>query len=732
MITQQNKVSMVPGQSVPVRVCVSQYDTARVLSFKLVANDSPYTPPAGATATISGTKPDNTCFRYPATISGSTVSVQLQDQMTVLAGNVPCEITITESSGRVSTANFLLGVEPTPFDESAISTTDVPILEAFTLGGQDGQIFVSDGQGSGSWQDPPNDGVWGQITGDINDQTDLKNALDGKVPNSKLGAANGVAELDSSGKVPSTQLPSYVDDVLEYASESAFPATGETGKIYVAKDTNKTYRWGGSSYVEISESLALGETSSTAYRGDRGKAAYDHSQLTSGNPHNVTKTDVGLGNVDNTSDADKPISTATAAALAAINGNIAITETSPATAAHAVGDFILYNGLLYLVTAAIGIGDTLTVGTNITLDTVGNELTFLRNAVTSGEIYSDWSVIKNMVAAGYGPQFYPVGTQFLVSHSAYTSILFDVVQHIAPDSDALHKAMLPAGKQYGMVLLMNKVIYSTQFDKEEAFYFAENGLVAGTYNVVITRQPWYAGDVGKTFQFTLASDVPAGGILCWGSYNESREGKNVTVYANRSTTTASQTAVMTEGSGGTALTDINVFDRTVFGSNDWEESAMRQWLNANVASGWWTPQTGFDRICDYSNRAGFLYGFPQAFKDAIMVTTHANRSNEIFDSHGVKTAYNTQEKIFLLSQEEVGFSSESGITCGKVLDYFVGAANADRIKYDISNGTTARHWFLRTPSPSSAHHERIVYSDGSQDSYGAHNGSGAVAACVIG
>lgn len=91
------------------------------------------------------------------------------------------------------------------------------------------------------------------------------------------GAANGLAELDANGLVPSSQLPSYVDDVLEYASKSAFPATGTAGKIYVALDTNLTYRWSGSAYVEISPSLALGETSSTAYRGDRGKTAYDHA-----------------------------------------------------------------------------------------------------------------------------------------------------------------------------------------------------------------------------------------------------------------------------------------------------------------------------------------------------------------------------------------------------------------------------------------------------------------------
>jgi hypothetical protein len=114
-----------------------------------------------------------------------------------------------------------------------------------------------------------------------------------------IGAANGVAELDGTGKVPSSQLPSYVDDVVEVANFASLPVTGESGKIYITLDNNLTFRWSGSAYVEISASLALGELSTTAYRGDRGKIAYEHSLLTSGNPHNVTKSDVGLSNVVN-------------------------------------------------------------------------------------------------------------------------------------------------------------------------------------------------------------------------------------------------------------------------------------------------------------------------------------------------------------------------------------------------------------------------------------------------
>lgn len=115
-----------------------------------------------------------------------------------------------------------------------------------------------------------------------------------------LTSSSSLNAAKLTGTVPADCLPSYVDDVLEYASLSNFPATGESGKIYIAIDTGKTYRWSGTTYTVISETLALGETSGTAYYGDKGKTAYDHSQLTSGNPHNVTASDVGLGNVENT------------------------------------------------------------------------------------------------------------------------------------------------------------------------------------------------------------------------------------------------------------------------------------------------------------------------------------------------------------------------------------------------------------------------------------------------
>lgn len=117
-----------------------------------------------------------------------------------------------------------------------------------------------------------------------------------KLNSSEKGVPNGVATLDAGGLVPSSQLPAYVDDVLEFANLGAFPGTGATGKIYVALATNKTYRWSGSAYVYITS----GAVDSVA--GKTGVVT-------------LVKADVGLGNVDNTTDAAKPVSTATATAL---------------------------------------------------------------------------------------------------------------------------------------------------------------------------------------------------------------------------------------------------------------------------------------------------------------------------------------------------------------------------------------------------------------------------------
>ena len=124
--------------------------------------------------------------------------------------------------------------------------------------------------------------------------TAVQNALNLKMNSSARGAVSGVASLDENGKVPASQLPSYVDDVVEgYYHEGSFyttsnhstAITGESGKIYIdltSGGARQVYRWGGTAYAPIPIGLALGETSATAYRGDYGAAAYAHAVTNKG------------------------------------------------------------------------------------------------------------------------------------------------------------------------------------------------------------------------------------------------------------------------------------------------------------------------------------------------------------------------------------------------------------------------------------------------------------------
>lgn len=143
------------------------------------------------------------------------------------------------------------------------------------------------------------------------------------------GQPSGLASLDSGGKVPSSQLPAYVDDVLEFESTAGLPTTGETGKIYVTLDTNFAYRWSGSTYIRIVASPgstdALPEGSTNLYFSNARAVSALSSSLAlkaplasptfTGTVAGVTKSMVGLGSVDNTSDSAKPISAAAQAAL---------------------------------------------------------------------------------------------------------------------------------------------------------------------------------------------------------------------------------------------------------------------------------------------------------------------------------------------------------------------------------------------------------------------------------
>ncbi len=342
-----------------------------------------------------------------------------------------------------------------------------------------------------------------------------------------------------------------------------------------------------------------------------------------------------------------------------------------------------------------------------------------------------WAEIKQNVKMGYGSILYPVGTDFAIdcpSGAPYDSIVFTVVNHRVENDEHI------------MTMLMKHTIYGLAFDASQAIIVPSETLAAGTYCFDLLDGYDTAYDGGKSVQFTLANDLAAGGqiVMNW-PYQQTWIGKNLTVY-DVFGTTALETCVMSEGTGGTYLgkadglsADINHTQRARYGSNNYKESAMRNWLNSDDAAGsWQTQQTKFQRPCSYAaSRAGFVTYLDPEFVAVIREGTHLNRTNEIFDLNGKKQAYSTTEKFFLASQEEIGFASESGIVCGTVFDFYDGAAQIDKIKYDITAQTTARNWYLRTPIPSNANNERMVNSSGALNGSLTSSGHGASAACEI-
>lgn len=130
MITQRYNLNLIPDK-VPVIVNCSQYDAlSRTIEMVIYDGSTVYEIPSGTSASVRGTKQDNTGFEYVCTIDGSVVSFDIQDQMTIFAGKVPCEIRLSKDGGIIGTCNFLLNVEETPLDpDVTISETDLPLLE---------------------------------------------------------------------------------------------------------------------------------------------------------------------------------------------------------------------------------------------------------------------------------------------------------------------------------------------------------------------------------------------------------------------------------------------------------------------------------------------------------------------------------------------------------------------------------------------------------------------------
>ena len=345
---------------------------------------------------------------------------------------------------------------------------------------------------------------------------------------------------------------------------------------------------------------------------------------------------------------------------------------------------------------------------------------------------SSWKGIQKAVRSGLAPELIPIGTQLLVNHSEFGTITFDVVAH-----DYLKDRMNE--NSHTMTLLSHALLRKTVPDRAEAFYRANATLNAGTYNFTIPSAygSWESG----TYQFTLTKALTAGAQLCLNKYADAPLTEmSVVSYADVTATTPTETVPITPGNGGTSLgtfgEELNHTHRVAHGSNNYKESAIRQFLNSSAEAGAvWTPQAKFDRPPFWvDTSAGFMNGMDEEFLaivGEVVVPCSTNNTYESPDSTTIKgEKYTVRDKFYLPSYSEVFAPTTNLVKDDSVLlPYYASSNNTDRIKYDTSG--LSGNWWLRTPDSSRASHICLVNQSGAMSYLGAVNEQYFTPMCTI-
>lgn len=383
-----------------------------------------------------------------------------------------------------------------------------------------------------------------------------------------------------------------------------------------------------------------------------------------------------------------------------------------------------------------------------TIEKVENKIDSIRNIVLNKKPLT-WNDVQAIVRSGLASEYFNIGDQFVVEkvidENTTIPLTFDV---IGIDHDT------PANPSYthSMTLQLHDLWTSAMiFDAPEAASYIDeetypNGLEAGTYHFTLPSGYDTAYGGGSAFNFTLTNTVPVGGQIRFGwSYNTQASACKITTYASVGTTTALETVSVVEGEAGTAMPSLhtttvtentNCVHRMRYGSNNWAESSLRQWLNTDAdANSWWEAKTVFDRPANASS-AGFLKGLDPEFISVIGEVTKTTQRS-ISDGYGLDTS---AERFFLLSRPEIYAGTERSAdgADGTVYEYYGDeysdltapgtGADTNRIKY--RNGS-ASYWWLRTPYSVYGHDVHPVHPSGALNNTSASNSIGVAPACVI-
>lgn len=531
--------------------------------------------------------------------------------------------------------------------------------------------------------------------------------------------------------------------------------------------------------IELTEQVLLKDGTATAeiglYKGaallssqifyiNISKSAYNPDAPASTSEYNaLTKA---LENVSNTvndakSAADNAIAAATSAEAAKNSADNAATAASSAADSAAEAAAIANNAAETATQAASVANEAAQAAAgadnlNITAEQTetGATISVTDRTGTTTELHLDtlmsinsWQDVRNAVRLGLGAKLFPVGYEFTTLDSNTGVMLEWAVR--------AHDHHKPANKHltHSMTLELKR-LYSNadgsyvrmEFDAAEAFACAWDEIAPGTYNFTVEGS-YYAADNGKTFQFTLTQAVPVGGQIWLNvAYNKSVTTGTIETYTDAKAIEYIEEAVITEGNEGTSLGttdgyDLNHPHRYTRGSNNYAQSAIRQWLNSKESAGnVWQQATYFDVAPSWIDELnGFMHGLPEEFLEVVVPAIIPCRTNSVCEIESLDgTQFNTDElyeledNYFILSRGEIyGTYDNDELQDGTLLDYYDGLTNAEIKKFD--NSGVARSAWLRTPFPTNAYNERVVSSStGYIHSTNASNTYGVAPACIIG
>ena len=369
--------------------------------------------------------------------------------------------------------------------------------------------------------------------------------------------------------------------------------------------------------------------------------------------------------------------------------------------------------------------------------------TFNRNldALAGVTQIASWSDVQKAVRSGIAGKIFSIGDQ-LTCQRGNDTLVWDIIgiDHDTPaDPQFTHSMTLQLHDCFPTVM---------QFDEIEAFYYCETAMPAGTYCFTIDSTYDATYNDLTSYQFTLTQAVPAGGQLCFGwTYNTQASAAKVTSFASATSTTALEQVAVSEGTGGRNIgeltiagdfsNNLNSIQRARYGSNNYKESAIKQWLNSSAAAGSvWTPQTNFDRPPTWKDTAaGFMNGMDADFLAAIGKTHIVTARNTTCDGGGYDE---TDDYFFLLSRSEVyGGAEVSGVNEGEPYPCYANHSilsapsmeqDSNRIKY--GNGA-AQYWWNRTPTSGKGSNVRVVHKTGYVHDNGVNNSYGVAPACNV-